>query len=272
MSAKGVIKKSVLSRNEQKNKYHVSGYNIDLDNDNDSHTIIVKSVVNANSVLDVGCGPGYIGECLKKLGVQKVDGIEIDREARKIAAQSYNKVYRFSVDPSVKNRAYLKFLKKKKKYDYIIFADILEHLSDPGRAIADFSRKLSGNGKMIISIPNISNIDVIIGLLNQNFNYSSTGILDSTHLRFFTENSFYDLLDNINDSYGLNLQARLISHTYARDESVDTDLLVKLFGSDIFIFQNVFEISQVVKPRQPRKKVDNYKKFLKYIKDLERKK
>lgn len=270
MSIEGVTRKSLLSKKEQDNKYSVEGYGIDLDNKNDSHAIIVNTTKDAKNVLDVGCGAGYIGAKLKTLGVKTVDGVEIDAEARKQALKTYDTVESFSLDASDGGKKYAEFVKSNKKYDFIIFADILEHLVDPGRTLADFSKLLAKDGKIIVSIPNIGNIDVIIGLIEQRFNYTKTGILDSTHLRFWTENSFYDFLDNVNEAFGLKLQAKLIAHTYARNETLDDGTFARIIGEDVNIFQNIFEIRRVESPHQPRKRVRNYQKLSSYITNLEK--
>lgn len=269
MSTEGVSDRNLLSKIEQKNKYSVDGYNIDLSNKNDSHAIIVNTVTGAKKVLDVGCGAGYIGKKLKELGVKTVDGIEIDTEAQKRAAKTYDEVHSFSLDASCGGKKYDDFVNSKKRYDYIIFADVLEHLLDPGKTLADFSKLLSKNGKIIVSIPNIGNIDIIIGLINQKFNYTRTGILDSTHLHFWTENSFYDFLDNVNESFDTKLQAKLISHTYARNEKIDDGMFARAIESDMSVFQNIFLIQQVNSPHQPRKRNHNYQKLSNYITNLE---
>lgn len=270
MSVEGDNKKSLLAKKEEENKYCVSGYSIALDNKNDSHAIIVDAAKKAKYVMDVGCGAGYIGKNLKLLGAKKVDGIEIDEEARKFAKKIYDKVYDFSIDTYSVANEYVKFLDNNDKYDCIIFADVLEHLTNPGQTLADFSKKLTKNGKILVSIPNIANMTVIMGLIDQKFNYTKTGILDSTHLRFFTENSFYDFLDNVNEAYGLKLRAKKIAHTLLRDESADDVLFNKLYGDEIYIFQNIFEIVQTDNPRQPRKKRNNYQKLVDYVAKLEK--
>ena len=270
MFVEGDSKKNLLAKKEEENKYCVSGYNIMPDNKNDSHAIIVNAAKKARYVLDVGCGAGYIGRNLKLLGARRIDGIEIDEEARKSAKKSYDNVYGFSIDTCNTGSEYKKFLDSDDKYDCIIFADVLEHLTNPGQTLADFSKKLAKDGRILVSIPNVANLMVIIELIDQKFNYTKTGILDSTHLRFFTENSFYDFLDNVNEAYGLKLQAKLLTHTFLRDESVDDVLFNKLFGDEIYIFQNIFEITRVDNPKQPRKKKSNYQKLVNYVAKLEK--
>lgn len=270
MSGQKSVRRSLLAKKEQENKYCVDGYNIDLDNKNDSHAIIVNAAKDAKCVLDVGCGVGYIGENLKKLGIKAVEGIELDEKARMAAKKVYDEVYGFSLNCDRQSTEYAKFLENKKKYDLIIFADILEHLTEPGQVLADFSKKLTNSGRIIISIPNIGNMSVIAELLDQEFNYTKTGIMDSTHLRFWTENSFYDFLDNINEAFNLRLQGKLIAQTFARNEEIDDAIFAKILGTKIYVFQNIFEVRQVDNPRQPKKKTHGLAKLTKYISDLEK--
>ncbi|PYT05283.1 MAG: glycosyltransferase/methyltransferase, partial [Acidobacteria bacterium] len=72
------------------------------------------------------------------------------------------------------------------QYDAIIFGDVLEHLHNPGVVLEKLSRLLKPGGKILLSLPNIANIWIRISLLMGRFNYSRLGILDETHLRFFT--------------------------------------------------------------------------------------
>jgi len=71
-------------------------------------------------------------------------------------------------------------------FDYVITADVLEHLVDPWRVVANIRPHLKETGKVIASIPNIMHVSVIRGLLSGRFCYQDAGILDRTHLRFFT--------------------------------------------------------------------------------------
>lgn len=82
------------------------------------------------------------------------------------------------------------------------------------------SEKLRVEGNLIISIPNIAHSDIIVGLLNGKFNYSKTGILDNTHVRFFTKKSFAEYISDINKKYKLNFDLELIASTTVKVEAV----------------------------------------------------
>ncbi|MBR5408494.1 methyltransferase domain-containing protein [Candidatus Saccharibacteria bacterium] len=254
--------KNLLSVKEEANKYHRDNYSVDMNNKNSSHTIMVEEAMGSKRILDVGCGSGCIGTKIKELQKCIVDGIEIDKEAYKIAEKTLDKVYLMPVDDE-KNSNFKAFMADSKKYDCIICADIIEHLVDPGKTIFNLSKKLSPKGKILISIPNLSHIDVISGLIDGKFNYSKVGILDSTHLKFWTENSFYEFIANVNETYGINFTPRLVGKTTATDETIETGFLEDVCGKELYTFQNIFELTFGKKKFVPRSKtINNYKKIL----------
>jgi 2-polyprenyl-3-methyl-5-hydroxy-6-metoxy-1,4-benzoquinol methylase len=129
-------------------------------------------------VLDVGCGEGLLGGRLKQLG-QIVYGIEISSNAANIASSVLDKVF-------VGNVENMEFEFQDGFFDTIILGDILEHLYDPWTFLSRTSRFLKKNGILAASIPNIQYFPIIIDLLRGRFEYRAHGILDKTHLRFFT--------------------------------------------------------------------------------------
>lgn len=81
------------------------------------------------------------------------------------------------------------------KYDLIVFADILEHLSNPTNIIKRSLPFLKEDGFMITSIPNISHNSILMELRNGNFNYREIGLLDNTHIHFFTRNGIEEIFE-----------------------------------------------------------------------------
>ena len=84
----------------------------------------------------------------------------------------------------------------KSQFDYIIFADVLEHLQDPTTVLKDCQGLLNHHGEIIISIPNVAHFSNRLGLLFGIWNYGARGILDKTHLRFYTKSSFQKEIQN----------------------------------------------------------------------------
>lgn len=238
---------------EQKNKYEVPDYELDINNQNDSHALIANRVPENTKVLDVGCATGIIGQLLKKYKKCQIDGIELDEEAIKVAksTEAYNHFYNFSIT-DIEEKKYKDFMQDSTKYDYIIFADVLEHLVKPWEIIYNFSKKLKKNGKILISVPNANHIDVIKGLMNNNFNYNTIGIMDNTHLRFFTSLSFFGMMENYNKRYDKYFSVNYYSKTTCRPSYY---LEESPFKNDNYnIVQHLFELTLV-----------NDKKEIKYI-------
>jgi SAM-dependent methyltransferase len=84
----------------------------------------------------------------------------------------------------------------KNRYDYVLFGDVLEHLKDPLSSLIQAKKLLLPGGKIFVSIPNIAHISIRLELLLGDFEYEETGILDNTHLKYFTKRSFEVLVKN----------------------------------------------------------------------------
>jgi len=133
-------------------------------------------------ILDVGCAFGMTGERLKKQGSREVIGIEADPRAYNEAKRRLDKVFLGDVEK-------LKLPFRDGYFDCIIYADILEHLIDPWSILHKHKTLLKSGGSIIASIPNIRHYRVIKRLKKGNWDYDEKGVLDSTHLRFFTKSS-----------------------------------------------------------------------------------
>lgn len=260
MTDLGNAVKNLLAKKEEENKYYVENYEIDLENKNDSHSILTSLALGSKKVLDVGCGVGYIGRKLKEISNIAVDGIEPDKESYKIVKDIYDNSYNFYIGDN-SNQDYIDFCKSSKKYDCIILADLIEHLEKPDELLSILYNKLAKDGKVLVSIPNVAHVDVISNLIDKRFNYNKTGILDSTHLRFWTENSFYEFIDNINEKYGINYNCRLVGKTYAKDNDKNDNFIFDVCGLDIYVFQNIFELKINKEKVAPKKikKINYYK-------------
>lgn len=131
------------------------------------------------TVLDVGCGEGNNTPYLRQKGATYVVGIEITPENAAIARAHMDEVWCGSVE------AELPF--HEGQFDLIICADVLEHLVDPWAALTKLRRLLLPGGYVLASIPNIRYLPVLFELLVKGrFRYVPAGVLDRTHLRFFT--------------------------------------------------------------------------------------
>jgi len=151
---------------------------------------IVSEITKKNTlVLDVGCSEGYLA---KYLNNSKVYGLDYNEkaveEARKFCIEAQ------VIDLNDISKLPKTLFNKNLKYDYIVFADILEHVLDPEEVLRYFKNFLKDDGRIIISLPNVALWRVRFGLLFGNFDYTEYGVLDSTHLHLYTFESVRDLI------------------------------------------------------------------------------
>ena len=149
-------------------------------------------------ILEVGCGAGQTLEMLKmKNRCEETIGIELFTKAAEEARGKVDKIYCMDVEksPMPENIG---------KFDLILLLDVLEHLVDPWAFLARLTEfHLAEHGRVIVSLPNAQHYSLVLPLLFGKFDYKERGILDQTHLRFFTKNSGADLLK----SAGLCIEA-----------------------------------------------------------------
>jgi 2-polyprenyl-3-methyl-5-hydroxy-6-metoxy-1,4-benzoquinol methylase len=136
-------------------------------------------------VLDLGTATGFIGRLLAGRG-HAVVGVESDREAAAAARPHYVAVH-------VADVQHLGALPEA-PFDVVIAGDILEHLVDPPAALDRALAQLAPGGRLLVSVPNVAFLQVRLGLLLGRFEYGHRGILDRTHLRFFTRRSLLAML------------------------------------------------------------------------------
>src|SRR5258708_19270104 len=139
-------------------------------------------------ILDVGTASGYLGKILRGKG-HSVSGIENDAAAAEKAKPYYDSFQLADLESYE--------FPFRREFDYILFADVLEHLRDPAAVLRKCLPALKESGKIIISVPNVANLAVRISLLFGRFDYMDRGILDRTHLRFFTLRSLKKLMGEV---------------------------------------------------------------------------
>jgi 2-polyprenyl-3-methyl-5-hydroxy-6-metoxy-1,4-benzoquinol methylase len=150
--------------------------------------LVVDLVGPDQRVLDVGCSTGYLGKELVARGCT-VDGVEVDPEAAEAARAHLRTVTQLDLD-----RDDLATALDGQQYDRIVFADVLEHLMRPREVLESAVRLLAPGGKIVISIPNVAHGSLRLGLMQGRWQYRDTGLLDRTHIRFFTRSTLADLV------------------------------------------------------------------------------
>ena len=135
---------------------------------------------DAKTMLDIGCARGSFSALVKARGGVECWGIELEEEAAKVAETKLDKVIRGDVNQCLDEvpDGY---------FDCIVCNDILEHLVNPWTLLQRLKAKLTSNGAVIVCLPNIRYCRVLFDVVMRgNWDYKDSGILDKTHLRFFT--------------------------------------------------------------------------------------
>ncbi|HLD58183.1 MAG TPA: class I SAM-dependent methyltransferase [archaeon] len=143
-----------------------------------SHSIVVALAGKNKKILEFGCGKGFVSEQLKK-NACRVTAVEINPESAKLAEKFCEKIFLGNIET-------MDFSKVGEGFDIAIFGDVLEHLKNPPEILEKTKKLLDENGRIIVSVPNIANWKIRLKLLFGKFDYASEGILDRTHLKFFT--------------------------------------------------------------------------------------
>lgn len=157
-------------------------YNFKIDNidPNTTHGMILSNIKSCSKVLECGCASGYMTQFMKEKLKCTVHIVEIDVNGFLSAMRYAENGYCGDLD---EDGWYNHF--KAEQYDYILFADVLEHLRLPNDVLYIASKLLKPEGKIIFSVPNICHNDIIIRMFYDHFNYTSLGLLDNTHIHFF---------------------------------------------------------------------------------------
>jgi 2-polyprenyl-3-methyl-5-hydroxy-6-metoxy-1,4-benzoquinol methylase len=165
--------------------YHTE---IDPQEENDAHSCLLRMVGHNKRVLEAGCASGHVSEALHKQGCSVV-GIEIDADVVKPAEQWVERVVIGNFDDGLLWKEL-----EGEIFDAVLFGDVLEHLKDPLATLLESMKHLELLGSVVISVPNIAHADVKVALLKGLFPYADDGLLDRTHIHFFTKESLLELV------------------------------------------------------------------------------
>ena len=144
------------------------------------------------SVLELGAAAGYFTEWLKAQGAI-VDVIDIDPDAARATEPFARRVVIADLDNGGWEQA-LSTDGVPSHYEFIVCADVLEHLRDGARLLARLQPLLAPRGELLLSVPNVAHAAIIAGLFDDRFEYGGEGLLDPTHLRLYTWRSLGALL------------------------------------------------------------------------------
>lgn len=213
---------------------------VNLGDRNCAWTKIVGLVDEGSRVLEIGCAEGYLSDCLTNRKNCRVTGVEINPEAARVARKYCESVVVGDVEKGALNSV-------RGPFDVVILADVLEHLYHPGRVLQSIHPLLSADGYVVVSLPNVAHWEVRRNLVLGRFDYRRTGLLDDTHIRFFT---YQTALELIKDA-GFEVETFDLVHKGPRDwKYVDfyrrwekqMQWLVKKYLRGIFGYQFIFKL------------------------------
>lgn len=156
---------------------------------NHSHAQIVKRVPRYARVLELGCAGGEMSELLKSMCQAYIIGFDKNPQLAWRAQRFCDYVFTEDLDDPHSLDAL-----EGEKFDVVTLVDVLEHLQNPLALLERIKPLLLDEGEVLLSVPNVAHASVRLELLAGNFAYEQTGILDQTHLRFFTLDSLRALI------------------------------------------------------------------------------
>ena len=160
---------------------------INLKNKNDSNVLLYNLTETGGRVLDVGCACGDLSALLAAKKKCRCTGFEADLESVEICWK--RKVFDEVLQIDLNNFAAADYPRFWEAFDTIICGDVLEHLQRPDAVLAELKSLLKPGGCFLVSLPNAAHASIKTGLLLDDWSYTELGILDKTHLRFFTASS-----------------------------------------------------------------------------------
>ncbi|HLW76631.1 MAG TPA: methyltransferase domain-containing protein [Bryobacteraceae bacterium] len=211
-----------------------------------SHYVVQKLVGANHEVLEVGCGAGLLSQEMAKNG-NRVTGV--DPAARPEAPEAFEKYISADLEGALPLAG--------KKFDRVLLLDILEHLQHPEKLLAECRDAVAPNGQLIVSMPNVANLRVRLPLLFGRFNYEQRGILDRTHLRFFTRRTARRMLEQ--NGYEILAEKMTVIPVELVPVISASKLLVKAINGVLRMVTPIFkgllgyQIVLVAKPVQQRK-------------------
>jgi SAM-dependent methyltransferase len=168
---------------------------------------VLRHVGAGERILDVGAGRGKLGEAMRARG-NVVHGIELDADAARVAGARLDFVH---CGDATRTGALPEPIAAG-GYDRVVFADVLEHVLDPEALLLAARPLVKPGGEVVVSLPNVATWTMRLRLVTGDFTYGDAGILDRTHLRFYTRRTARALLE----SCGLTIVAEDATPNLAR--------------------------------------------------------
>ena len=185
-----------------------------------------KKLESNSTVLDVGAGNGLFAEVINELGIKvNLHGIEPNSTGAEIAATKYKTFFRGYLSDYIKSHDALN------KYDAIVLADVIEHVPNSVDLLQEVQRLLNVDGVIYLSVPNVAFASLRASLLNGSWEYQDWGLLERTHLRFFTKKT----LMSVADSIGMQVE----SIDYLKRNPFNMDIRIQDYGVNPFTLHKI---------------------------------
>jgi SAM-dependent methyltransferase len=194
-------------------------------------------------VLEVGCGAGAMGAAMLAAGATEVVGLERHPAAAAVARGRLTSVYGYDLD------ALPELPYPPGYFDVITFANVLEHLRDPALALRHLRRWLSDDGQIVCALPNVRHESVLLPLLVEGrWDDQDDGVLERTHLRFFTLDSMQRLVR----AAGFEPDQRVEGVSSPPSHRLElAAMLVEALGGDTGRFRREAQVLQVILSARP---------------------
>lgn len=220
-------------------------FSLDLQDKNNTQYLINEQIRDNSVVMEFGPANGRLTRHLSENRHCNVTIVEIDEESGKSAKQFAEESFLGPEEGDIE-----KFLwtKVDKKFDFIIFADVLEHLHCPDKVLMKCIPLLKEDGRILVSVPNIVHNSILVDMLKDRFNYTKTGLLDNTHVHFFTYESFLQMVkacglyvENVQPVYSRVGNNEIDNHWEDIPAEVENVLRKRVQGS---IYQFVYSVTK----------------------------
>ena len=217
-------------------------FEVDLDDPNNAHSLLHALVAGSGrqglEILEVGCSSGYVGATLAAKG-HRVTGVEPDPAAADAARSVLAEVHNDTADGFFDAHP-------ERRFDAVLFGDVLEHMADPASTLRRCVSHLAEQGFVAISLPCITHGSIRAMLLDGKWDYADYGLLDRTHLRFFSREGMAALLADGGLQTTRLLATTMPIDTAVRDygmtvrkESIAAVEALANFDPDLLLFQFV---------------------------------
>lgn len=200
----------------------------------DTHQHLLNQIPSKSAVLELGPSAGYMTKVLAEKGCT-VDAIELNEEDAKKAAAYCRKIVIGSIENSES------FAKLTGLYDIVLAADVLEHLRSPENTLQQIRKLIGPNSLVLVSLPNVAHWRVRLSLLFGRFDYTDVGILDRTHLCFFTLKTAKEMFSSL----GFKIE-QVVTITFSgRSAAVLLKNLLRKFLPTLFSTGFVFHLRKI---------------------------